>query len=208
MKIWEIIKLLIAYPGKIFKWIIDGRFHNLTFIILAVTILYFLKTITYQPKIVSALFLVSGLSIIIWQMIGDSKRFSKHSPNTFKHWIKRIPRFTPKPLIIKTGVAESVGVAEKVRVKISIPESSSIEEKVNFLMRRREEMAEALDNLNDKIDDKSAKMNKKIKVVNDTIEETKKIINSTISDITVGNYDLRFLSIVLMMCGTFLQILI
>ena len=59
-----------------------------------------------------------------------------------------------------------------------------------------------------KLDTKISELNKKIKGIENKVEETKKIINATISDITVGNYDLKLLSIVLMICGTFIQILI
>jgi len=53
-----------------------------------------------------------------------------------------------------------------------------------------------------------SELNKSIKELDRKIVETENIINSTISDVTVGNYDLKLFSVVLMICGTFLQILI
>ena len=208
MKVWEIIKLLIAYPRKIFKWIVDGRFHNLTLIILAVTILYFVKTITYQPKIVSALFLIFGLAIIIWQMIGDSKRFPNRNLSTLKNWIKKFPGFIPTTLKINVGSASVIMTAGKAHVRVSISKEASVEEKVNYLMQQKEEMETAIINLDDKLDSELSELNKNIKELDRKIVETENIINSTISDVTVGNYDLKLFSVVLMICGTFLQILI
>jgi len=98
--------------------------------------------------------------------------------------------------------------AERVRVRISIPESSTIDEKIDFLMRRRDEMVEALDNLYDKVDEKINEINGKIKIINETIAETKKLLNEKISEVAISNYDLRLFSIISMICGTFLQILI
>lgn len=208
MKFKVAIKLFVSYPGKIFRWITDGRFHNFTILISVVTTLYFLKVIIFQAKIISATFLVIGLSIIIWQMIGDSKRFSEQSPKTFKHWLKKFPSFKPKALNINVGTASVVCEGLKPRVRISIPENSSLEDKVNFLMRRREELENDLDNIDDKLDLKVSELKIEIKEIENRVEETTKVINSTISDVTIGNYDLRLFSIVLMICGTFLQILI
>lgn len=208
MKIWEIIKLLFAYPRKVFRWIVDGRFHNLTLIILAVTILYFVNTITFQPKIISALFLVFGLTIIIWQMSGDSKRFPNRNPNTLKNWIKKFPGIKPRTLKINVGSASVITTSGKAHVRVSISKDASVEEKVNYLMQQKEEMETAIINLYDKLDSKLSELNKNIKELDRKIMETENMINSTILDITVGNYDLRLLSVVLMICGTFLQILI
>lgn len=208
MKFRYTIKLLIAYPSKIFKWLVEGRFHNLTLIILAVTILYFFNIITYEPKIVSALFLVSGLTIIIWQMILDSMKFSKHKPNTPKNWIKKFPNFKPKTLSINVGSASTVETAGKIYAKKSIPLSSPLEDKVNFLMKQNEIMESAIINLDEKMDNKLSEVNKNIMESDRKIEETEIIINSVISEIAVGHYDLKLFSVVLMICGTFLQILI
>jgi hypothetical protein len=208
MKVREIIRLLFAYPGKIFKWIVEGRFHNLTLITLAVTILYFLSIITYKPKIVSALLLVSGLSIIIWQMIGDSKRFPNRNLNTLKNWIKKFPGFKSKNLKINVGSANIIMTAGKAHVRIGISKDASVEEKVNYLIQQKEEMETAIINLDDKLDSELSELNKNIKELDKKIIETENIINSTISEVTVGNYDLKLFSVVLMICGTFLQILI
>lgn len=208
MKVWEISKLIIAYPRKLFSWIVDGRFHNLTLIILVVTFLYFVKTITYQPKIVSALFLVFGLTIIIWQMIGDTKRFPNRNLNTLKNWIKKFPGFKPKNLKINLGSSSVIMTAGKAHVRVTISKDASVEEKVNYLMQQKEELETAIINLDDKLDSELSELNKSIKELDRKIVETKNIINSTISDVTVGNYDLKLFSVVLMICGTFLQILI
>jgi len=208
MKIKEIIKLIIAYPGKSINWLVDGRFHNLTLIILVLTILYFVKTITYQPKIVSALFLVFGLAIIIWQMIGDAKKFSKHNPNTPKNWIKKFPSFKPKTHHINVSSVSSIETAGKIYAKKSIPLSSPLENKVNFLMKQNKIMESAIINLDEKMDNNLSEVNKKIMESLRKIDETEIIINTVISELAVGNYDLRLFSVILMICGTFLQILI
>ena len=208
MKIWGSIKLLIAYPRKLFKWIVDGRFHNLTLILLAITILYFVKVITYQPKFISALFLVSGLSIIIWQMIGDSKKFPNRNLNTLKNWIKKFPGIKPKTLNINVGSASVIMTGGKAHVRVSISKDAPLEEKVNYLLKQKEEMETAIIILDDKLDSKLSELNKNIKELDRKILETENIINSTISDVTVGNYDLKLFSVISMICGTFLQILI
>lgn len=207
MKVWEIIKLMMSYPKKLFKWIVDGRFHNLTLIILAVTILYFVKAITYQPKIISALFLVFGLAIIIWQMIGDSKRFPNRNLNTLKNWIKKFPGIKPRTLKINVGSGSFITTAGKVHLRVSISKDASVEEKVNYLMQQKEEMETAIINLDDKLDSNLTELNKKIKELDRKILESENIINSTISEVTVGNYDLKLFSVISMICGTFLQIL-
>jgi len=204
----KILKLILNYPGKIFNWVKGGRFHNISIIVIIITSCYLLEGITYKPKIIAAIFLIIGLSIIIWQMIGDTKRFSEQSPNTFKNWIKTFPKLKPKALIINLSDTLFITSSTKVHLRVSISEDSSIEEKVNFLMKQKDEMETAINNIGDKLDTKISEVNKKVKGIESKVEETKNIINSTISDITVGNYDLRLLSIVLMICGAFIQILV
>ncbi len=208
MKIKELTGLIIRYPTKIIKWIKDGRFHNATILIFIITICYLLGKISFEPKIVSIVFLIIGLAIIIWQMIGDSKRFSEQSPNTFKFWIKKFPSIKPEGRIINESSGVIVTTGFKPHVSVSIAENASLDEKVNFLMKQKDEMETAINNVDNKLDTKVTELNKKIKGIENKVEETKKIINSTISDITVGNYDLRLLSIVLMICGTFIQMLV
>jgi hypothetical protein len=202
------IKLLVGYPSKFLRWIKEGRFHNFSFLIIVVTVLYFLEVITYQPKYISAAFLIFGLSIIIINMLADAKRFLLHKPNTPINWFKKFPPIKPKPVKINVGVASTIITTGRPHVRISISENASLEEKVAFLLKQKEEIETSIINLDDKLDNNISEFKKEIKVVEEKIEETKKVVLSTISDITIGDYDLGLFSVVLMICGTFLQILI
>ena len=125
-----------------------------------------------------------------------------------KNWIKKFPGFEPKTLSINVSSAGSLETAGKIYVKKSIPLSSPLEEKVNFLMKQNEIVESLIINLDEKMDNKLSEVNKNIKELDSKIVKTENIINSMISDVTVGNYDLKLFRVVLMMCGTFLQILI
>jgi len=204
----EKIKLLARYPSKFLRWIKEGRFHNFSIIVIVATVLYLLKIITYEPKYISASLLVFGLSIIIMHMIGDAKKFSKHQPNTPKNWLEKFPPLRPKTISINVNSAGVLFLGGKAHVRISISENASLEEKVAFLLKQKEEMESSINSLDDKLDNKIAEVKKEIKGVESKIEQTQKELDSTISDITVSDYDLRLFSVVLMICGTFLQILI
>ena len=155
----------------------------------------------------SLLFLVFGSAIIIWQMIGDSKRFPSHDSNTIKNWIKNFPRLKPRTSKININSVSEANIATKVHVRISISKEASLEEKINYLLQQKENMETSIINLDDKLDNKIAEINNKLKKLEKKIIETENIINSTISDVTIGNYDLKLFSIVLMICGTFIQLL-
>ena len=208
MKFRVLIRLIVRYPFELLKWFIKGRFHPVWILIVVITLGYLFKIINYEPKIIAAIFIIIGLAIIIWQMIGESKRFSEQRPNTFKNWVKKIPKLKPESRKINLKGGAFIISAGKAHLRVSIPEGASIEEKVKFLMNQREAMETRISNLDDKLDSKISEVNKKIKGVENKVEESKKVINSIISDVTIGNYDLRLLSIVLMICGSFIQILI
>jgi hypothetical protein len=141
-------------------------------------------------------------------MIGDSKRFPNRNLNTLKNWIKKFPGLKPKTLKVNVGSASVLMTGGKAHVRIGISKDASMEDKINYLLQQKEEMETAIINLDDKLDSKLSELNKSIKELDIKILETENIINSTISDVTVGNYDLKLFSVVLMICGTFLQILI
>lgn len=203
------MKSIFIWLPEFFKWLLDyGKYYILSMLIILITLCYFTGVFSFQTKIVSSVFLIAGLILIIKQMIMDAKRFSEFESRTLKNVIKKFPKFKFESIIIKTGTADYVFIGEKVRVEISIPESASIEEKVNFLMRRKVEMGNAINNLDDKLDDNISEVNKKIKEVKNLIEDTNKLINSNLAIHIVGSYDLSFLSVVLMICGSLMQILI
>ena len=208
MKFRVLIRLIVRYPFELLKWFIKGKFHPVWILIVVITLSYLFKIINYEPKIIAAIFIIIGLAIIIWQMIGDTKRFSEHNPNTFKNWIKKFPKLKPKVLNINVSNTVVATISAKAHIKVSLSENAKIEEKVEFILKELDKMGTRTNQLYDELDNKISEVNKKIKEVESKVEESKKVINSIISDVTVGNYDLRLLSIVLMICGTFIQILI
>ena len=208
MKIRYTLKLLVRYPSKFIRWLISGRFHPVSILVIIFTLFYFFKLINSGSKTFSVVFLSIGLGIILWQLIGDSKRFSGFNPNTFTDWLKKIPKFKGKDVVINYDTSLLVIKGHKPHIRIDIPETSSIEEKIKFLLKREKEMDTAIYSLETKFDDKIIETGNKVKRIEDKVEETKRILTSVISDVSIGNYDLRVLSIVLMICGTFLQLLI
>ncbi len=203
------IKLIVGYPGKLLKWVVkEARFHNLSIIVIVITLLYFLQIIKWETQKISAELLVSGLAIIIWNLIIDAKRFSKHNPRTPLNVIKKFPKLIPKTLRVNVSSAISVETAGKIYAKQSVPIGWSLEEKVNFLIRQKEKMEDELIKLEGKLDSKLSEVSNSINQLDKKIDNKEDIINSIISDITIGNYDLRVLSVVLMICGTLMQVLI
>jgi hypothetical protein len=203
------IKLIVSYPDKLLIWVVkEARFHSLSIIIIIVTMLYFLNIRPFQPKVISTIFLAFGLVIIIWHLKIDAKRFSKHNPRTPINVIKKFPKLIPKTLRVNVSSASSVETAGKIYAKQSVPIGWSLEEKVNFLIRQKEKMENELIKLEDKFDRKLSEVNNSITELDKKIDNKEDIMNTIISDITIGNYDLRVFSVVLMICGTFLQILI
>jgi hypothetical protein len=204
----EYNKLLLSYTSELLRWIKEGKFHIFSIIIIVATVLYFLKIITYEPKYISAAFLIFGLSIIIMQMIGDAKRFSEHQPNTPKNWLKKRPPLKQKPRPIQINSVFENEMSSKISYSLSISENASLEKKVEFLLDRYQDMEKEIKNLGEKLDNNRAEVKNEIKDIFSKIKQIQKELDLKISHVTVSDYDLRLFSVILMICGTFLQILI
>jgi len=157
----------------------------------------------FRPNVVSLLMTMAGLFIILTQQLSDASKFCSHKPNTFAIWVKSFP--SGKPITVSVeGVCCAV-MGGKARVTVSIAADSSIERKVDFLMRQYAALDTTIANMDDKIDEVKTSLNKADKQIKESLDENTKALNSIIASHIVGTYDLNLFGINVTMCGAVIQ---
>jgi hypothetical protein len=121
---------------------IARQYYLLSIVALIITILYLVGYLTFYPNTVALFMSLTGLLIILTQQILDAKQFSAHKPNTLIRWIKSFP--TGKPISLSVDSAASVVFSGKAHITVSIAADSTIERKVDFLLKQVEALDSAM----------------------------------------------------------------
>ena len=202
----KIIVEIFSYLKRIFDWLIDGTFYLLSGMAIIITVAYYFGCSTFDPKIVSGLFLIVGIVILIWQMLLDANNYSNSNPKTFSNWIKKLPHFKPRTININVSSSASISVGSNAHIKVSISKKASTEEKLDYLLQQKEEIENHLFKLDDLFNDKIFEYKNRFKGLDEKIEQSELKINQFIAEVTISNYDIRMFSVVITLCGTLIQL--
>jgi hypothetical protein len=190
---------------QIATWIWHGKVHLLTIFTVIITILYIIVVIDIYPNIIAATFSLIGLVIILRQLFLDASLFADQKPNTFHNWIMSFP--TGKPLEIAVQDAASVSTSVKLRWMTLFPEANAtIDTKVAFLVERVQHLQDEILDFDSHIDRLDASLFNKTQELNTNIENLNKSLKTTIASHPVGAYDLNLFGIVILICGTLIQL--
>lgn len=193
----------LNYIKGLVNWLESGTFYILSLIVVILTSLYITKILDFMPDIVSLAFSITGLFILLIQQITDARQFSTHNPNTFHNWIKSFP--TLKPITIQLNSAVFSLSTSKANMTVSISENESIEKKVEFLIKEVRNIQKVLDNVDDRIENVAAILEKKSKEFSSNIEKLDNSLNSVIASHIVGDYDKNYFAIIITLCGSLIQ---
>ena len=147
-------------------------------------------------------FSLLGLCIILKQLILDSKKFSEYRPNTFSNWSKSFP--TLKPVIPISGITGG-SITAKACLTDSLPDSDTIEQKVDFLLQRIHEVQTAIHGLDDRIDGVAASITKETDNLKTQLDTVHKSLTEIIAGHIVGSYDITLFGIIITICGILIQ---
>ena len=192
----------LNYFKRIAHWLLQGNFMLLSVSAIIITLLYIIGTLDFYSSIVSALFSLTGLAIILMQLILDSKKFADYKPNTIGNWIKSFPTF--KSVTVSANFC--LGISAKAHATVSISDSATIEQKVDFLLRRIDEAQTALNHLDDRIDDLATSLKKESKNLTTQVNSVRKSLTETMAGHIVGSYDITLFGIIITICGTLIQV--
>ncbi len=196
--------VLFNYLKQLLKWLLRGKFHLLTLVVVVITINYLIGYITFYPVYIASIFSILGLFIILTQQLLDAKQFSDYKPNTIRNWIKGFPKITPTEKSISSSITATI--TAKAHLSVSISDNASLENKVAHLLneiglldKRINQITDNLEKTNNEISSKSNELKSNIEKVND-------VLKSLIAGHIIGSYDINFFGIVITICGTLIQI--
>jgi len=195
---------LFSYLKKIISWIILGKFHIATILVVIVTILYLIGELNYYPMYISSIFTITGITIILFQQLLDAKQFSDYKPNTFKNWISLFP--SAKQNIVNSSANLTASLSATAHLSVSVSENASLERKVEHLLKEMDSLNKQVYTINDNLKKTNNTISTNKNELTDKIEKVDKVIKSLIAGHIVGSYDINFFGIMITLCGTIIQI--
>lgn len=184
-------------------WISYGKYHLLSSAAFIITIFYLTGFLKFYPNTVALFLSLTGLLIILTQQIFDANKFGPHKPNTFTSWIKSFP--TGKSITLSADLAVSLVISGKAHATVSIAADTTIEKKVDFLLRQVAALDSAIANLGDRVDDVNSSLNKTEEKYQASLDTLRTSLNTIIAGHVVGAYDVNLFGINITICGTVIQ---
>lgn len=197
------IKRLTNRTGMIAVWLWNGKWHILSFIAAVITVLYLLKLLNFYPNTVAIFLSLTGLLIILMQQVIDARLFAYHKPNTVHNWIRSFPR--SRIISIKGSAIGVATVIGKARIQVLAAKGASSEQKIEFLLKRVEELQDSVANVDDKVDQVKASFKNIQNEFQQNIDGLSSSIKSLVAGHIVGSYDLNLFGITITICGTLIQ---
>ena len=178
---------------QIVVWASRGRFHLLSIASFLITVLYLTRYLRFYPSGVALFMTLAGLFIILTQQVIDATQFDAHKPNTLIGWLKSFP--TGKPTTISVEGAACVIVGGKAHMTVSIAADSTIERKVDFLLRQITAHDSAIAKLDDRVDEVNSSLKKTAGELQASVNTINTSLNRAIASHVVGSYDLNMFGI-------------
>jgi predicted PolB exonuclease-like 3'-5' exonuclease len=159
----------------------------------------------FHPNYVAAIFSLIGLSIILRQLFTDASQFADQKPNTFLNWIKSFPTGKPTSLSEEGGVSPTSILT--LRWMTPFPEANATTDtKVEFLLKRVKNLQDEILDFDSHIGRLDAALFNKTQELNTNIENLNKSLKTIIASHPVGVYDVNLFGIVILICGTLIQL--
>lgn len=146
---------------------------------------------------------LTGLFIILTQQLIDATNFGSHKPNTFSGWLKSFPTGKSITLFASNGTLASI--CGKAHDTVSISAISTIEKKVDFLLRQIAALDTAIAKVDDRVDEVISTLKKLEKNFQKSIDTLSTTLNNVIASHVVGSYDVSLFGINITICGTVIQ---
>lgn len=188
---------------QIVLWVSFGRYHLLSIVSFLTMILYLTKVLRFYPSIVALIMTMAGLLIILTQQINDAAKFGSHKPNTFTGWLKSFP--TEKNITISVNCAESVTISGKAHATVSISPESTIENKIDFLLRQVAAHDSTIARIDDRVDEVNSLLKKTSQELQSSVSALETTLDNIIASHVVGSYDVSLFGINITLCGTVIQ---
>lgn len=188
---------------RITLWGAQGKYHLLSIVCIIITILYLIKLLRFVPDIVALMMTLTGLLIILRQQVKDAMKFGSQKPNTFMGWLKSFPIGEQAP--VSGDIALSATVSMKIHGKASISADATIEDKVDFLLRRDKAIDSAIEKVDSRVDEINSLLKDVSRELHTSIDTLSTALNNTVASHAVGSYDVSLLGIILTICGTIIQ---
>ena len=188
---------------QITLWVFYGKYHLLSIASFLVAVLYVTETLQFYPRVVALLMTLAGLLIILTQQIIDATKFGSHKPNTLSGWLKSFP--TGKPITLSANGGAILALSGKARATVSISADTTIEKKVDFLLRQVAALDSAIARVDDRVDEVNSSLKKTSKELQTSVSTIETYLNKVIASHVVGSYDVILFGINITICGTIIQ---
>lgn len=190
--------------NELVNWLLQGKFYLFSCIIVIITFLYLINILNYFPNIVSAILSILGLGIILIPLNRDAEQFMIHNPRTIANWIKSFPR--RKHYVLNAGTGNFTLDGVSVRARGTVSDNSSLENKVEFLLRHVANLENGLDDMGDRIEEVKKSVTDQSKQFNTELLQQKKLLETIIASHIVGDYDVTLSGVIIAICGLFIQV--
>jgi hypothetical protein len=182
-----------------------GKFYLLTFIVIIITFLYLLKIITFQPNIIALTFILLGLIILLLQQWKYAKQFKSFNPSTLSNIYKSSPKFNP-PKEMTTLINTKPLPLERSIQTVGISDGATQMEKIQFLLKERENMENKIADLYERSKSTNADLKNSFSGIYNFIDKLNNSIQFSIANYIIGSYDKTLFGIVITICGNLIQI--
>ncbi|BBO92061.1 hypothetical protein DSCOOX_52410 [Desulfosarcina ovata subsp. ovata] len=187
------------------EWLLKLRsYHSLTFVCIILTGLYITKVIRYYPSMVALIMALTGLSIILIQHIKDAENFSFYSTNTLRRFINSLFKSEETNNFVLRG-SGGIVLSGRGYYTEMIPDNSTIEDKVEFLLKKYESFNRSIYEISNGIDKTENSIAETKRESKSFIDKMSKTLKDDIASHTVGSYDLNLFGIWATICGVVLQ---
>jgi hypothetical protein len=195
---------VIIFFRRLIGWFWRGRYHILTISVLIITFCYLSGRLKFFPYLVASVFSITGLLIILTQLILDARKYKDQKPNTFLGWIRSFP--TNKPILITPEGGRMTMRSDNVTLTFSPSPDSTIEYKIELLFKQLHGVQTALGNLENLLQDMDNNNLNKFNEINSSLNNLKSSLSSLIAGHVVGDYDKTLFAIIITICGTLIQV--
>ena len=204
MKLLKKIKFIISWFKRLGLWILLAKYYLLAFIIPIVTIFYLIYYGKFEPKLISSIFLISGLLIMVSQFISDVAQFAKEHPKSFRNVMKAFPNLNLRVINLNPLPAH-ISDGHSPHLEIGLSQNATIDEKINFIFGELDTVKSEQRKLEKLMRNNQSEVNGNIKELEDLFRKKMSLLNSTIAGHVVGSFDKNILSVILTTCGIIIQ---